>query len=94
LLNKKDEIIDEKYTTDSVFDYTYLSPGEYYFRILVDENENGFWDAGDFFTRTQSEKAFVYPQMFNVRALWDLDETWILPKENEILETKIELETD
>lgn len=89
LLNKKDEVIDEVYTTDSVFEYTYLRPDEYYFRILVDENENGFWDVADFFTKTQAEKAYVYPQTFNVRAMWDLDENWVLPSEDEV-----ELELD
>lgn len=82
LLNAKDELIDEKYTTQDSFEYTYLTPGEYYFKILIDENENAHWDTGDFFNKKQPEKAVVYPAMLNVRAMWDLDETWILPSEN------------
>ncbi len=78
LLNGKDEIIDEKYSTDSSFEYTYLNPGEYYFKILIDENENQHWDTGDFFNKKQPEKALIYPATLNVRAMWDLDETWVL----------------
>lgn len=78
LLTVKDEVIDERYSTENSFEYTYLSPGEYYFRILIDENENGHWDTGDFFSRRQPETAVVYPIMLNVRAMWDLDETWVL----------------
>lgn len=78
LLNAKDEIIDEQYSTENSFEYTYLNPGEYYFKILVDENANGHWDTGDFFQRKQPERAMVYPTMLQVRAMWDLDETWVL----------------
>ncbi len=79
LLNDKDEVLEEKYTTDSEFDFNFLPSGSYYFKILVDENENGFWDTGDFFAKKQPEKAYIYPSTINVRVLWDLDETWVLP---------------
>jgi hypothetical protein len=82
LLNDKNEILDEKYSTDSKFEYPYLLSGNYYFRILVDENENEFWDTGDFFTKKQAENVYIYPTFINVRPLWDMDETWILPQED------------
>lgn len=91
LLNNKDDIVEEYYTTESVFDFYALRPGDYYLRILVDENENEHWDGADFFTRKAPEKAYIYPQMINVRAMWDLDETWILqdnPDLNSPEETK------
>lgn len=80
LLNNKDEILEEIYTTESSFDFNYLNPGEYYFKILIDENENEHWDTGDFFSKKQPEKALVYPAVLTVRAMWDLDETWVLPE--------------
>lgn len=82
LLNNKDEILEEIYTTKDVFDFNYLNPGEYYFKILIDENENEHWDTGDFFRKKQPEKALVYPTVLNVRAMWDLDEVWVLPEQN------------
>lgn len=82
LLNNKDEVLEEIYTTKDVFDFNYLNPGEYYFKILIDENENEHWDTGDFFAKKQPEKAMVYPTVLNVRAMWDLDEVWVLPEPN------------
>jgi hypothetical protein len=81
LWSEKDKLINEKYTSEPVFEYKYLNPGNYYFKILVDENENQFWDTGDFFTKKQPEKSYVYPGFVNVRALWDVNETWILNPE-------------
>lgn len=79
-LTDKDEILDEIYTEDSQFTFNYLQPGSYYFKILVDENQNGNWDTGDFFKKRQPEPILIYPGLINVRALWDADETWILTK--------------
>lgn len=93
LLNEKDEILDEQFSTDSTFEYNYLPAGKYYFKILVDENENGFWDTGDFFTKKQPEPSFVYPSMINVRVLWDMDETWVLPALNKDAEETKTTET-
>lgn len=81
LLNEKDEILVEEYTEAAEFNFPYLQPGNYYFKILVDENENGHWDTGDFFLRKQAEKAFIYPTLINVRPLWEMVETWQLSDE-------------
>ncbi len=78
LLTEKNEILDEQYTSDSYFEYNYLTPGNYYFKILIDENENNFWDTGDFFEKKQPEPVFTYLGYVNVRALWDVEETWIV----------------
>ena len=101
LLDEKDEVLEEIYTTASEFEFNFLKTGNYYFKILVDENENEFWDAGDFFTKKQAEKSFLYPEMISVRALWDMNETWILtapetpkPQESEIEKSPSETEED
>lgn len=82
LLTDKDEVLDEKYSTESYFEYNYLTPGKYYFKILIDENENEFWDTGDFFTKKQPEPVLTYSGYVNVRALWDVEETWIIQETN------------
>lgn len=76
LMNEKNDILFETYTSESEFSFPYLPTGNYFFRILVDENENGFWDTGDFLQRTQAEKSYIYPALINVRPLWDVVETW------------------
>ena len=58
--------------------FEYLTPGEYKFRILVDENENGFYDYSDFENEIQAEKTYLYPTSVLVRAYRDISETWKL----------------
>jgi len=93
LLTEKDELIDEKYTTNPVFEYNYLVPGNYYFKIMVDENENGFWDTGDFFTKKQPEAIYTYPAYVNVRALWNVEEIWILNEPEPAIKEESSTET-
>lgn len=62
----------------NLFDFTGLIPNEYVLRILVDENENGLWDTGDFLNKLQPEPVYIYPNPIKVRAMWDMDETWII----------------
>lgn len=94
LLNNNDQVLEEIYTESSEFTFNYLSPEQYYFKILVDENQNGHWDDGDFFNKTQGEKAYVYPSMVNVRALWTIDETWKLPIEQPLIESEKTIENE
>lgn len=68
----------EVYGTNSVIDFNYLKPAEYYFKILVDENENKSWDFGSYYENQQPEKTYIYPFNVTVRAFWDINETWNL----------------
>lgn len=86
LLDENDKVLESEYSTQSEFNYNYLRPGRYYFRMLVDENENGFWDQGDIFEGLQPEPSYVFPATANVRALWDVEETWVIRSEEGILE--------
>ncbi len=68
----------EVYGNQSVIDFNYLKPAEYYFKILVDENENKSWDFGSYYENQQPEKTYIYPFNVTVRAFWDINETWNL----------------
>lgn len=90
LLDNNDKVLEEHYTEDSEFVFNYLLPEQYYFKILVDENRNGHWDNGDFFSKTQGEKSYIYPSMVNVRALWTIEEVWKLPIDSATIEEETE----
>lgn len=90
--NEKDELLDEQYTTQTEFEYHYLNPGKYYFQLLVDENENGFWDTGDFFNRKFPEPSYVYPTLINVRSMWDVVEEWVLVTDKKLMDEHSEAE--
>ena len=51
-----------------------LKPGNYFVRIIFDENENGQWDTGNFLKKIQPEKTFHYEEEIIIRANWVLEE--------------------
>lgn len=57
-------------------------PGEYDIRILYDDNDNGKWDPGIFFTekKIQPEKVLPFPKKLVVRANWENEHN--IPLEN------------
>lgn len=53
-----------------------LEPKEYKLRIIIDTNNNGKWDVGNFYTKTESEKILFYKSeegkySFPLRANWE-----------------------
>jgi len=49
-----------------------LPPKDYKLRIIIDENENGIWDTGNYPT-AQPEKTVSNKDAVNLRANWELD---------------------
>lgn len=54
-----------------------LEPGDYSFKIILDENQNGKWDTGNFKTYSQAEKVDLYSTPIKVRANWEVEATLI-----------------
>lgn len=50
-----------------------FKPGNYQFAILYDTNQNGVWDAGDYFSKKKRQPEIVQflTNTINVRANWD-----------------------
>lgn len=78
LYDQKDLQIRSYYGTNPRVNYRYLPPGEYYLKLLVDENEDGRHNTGDFMEQLQPEPIYIYPTNLNIRAYWDLEETWFV----------------
>lgn len=58
--------------------FSYVKPGSYYARLIVDKNENGKWDTGIFNSATQPEDVYYYNKKLNLRRNWDIEENWDL----------------
>ncbi|SFE15923.1 Ig-like domain-containing protein [Thermophagus xiamenensis] len=56
--------------------FRFLRPGDYYLRIVIDENDNGQWDTGDFSEGRQPERVYYYPDKITIRANWDQLVAW------------------
>ncbi|KAA1246265.1 Ig-like domain-containing protein [Aquimarina sp. RZ0] len=79
LTNEKGEFITEKIATnEETIIFEYLNPGKYNIRVIFDENGNGVWDTGNFLNNIQAEKVSYYPDLIDVRANWELKQTFIL----------------
>lgn len=65
LLDEKFEVV--KTSTKPSFQFSYLKPALYNIRVIVDENQNGKWDAGDFKTRKLAEPILFYPDVIKVK---------------------------
>ncbi len=61
-------------TQGNTFEFQYLKPGKYRFRILVDQNRNGRWDTGNFLQKQQPEPVYHYPRLIEIRANWHSEE--------------------
>ncbi|MDH7446153.1 Ig-like domain-containing protein [Aquimarina sp. 2201CG14-23] len=77
--DEKGKFIDEKIAKNEetiVFDN--LNPGKYNLRVIFDTNNNGKWDTGNFLKGIQPEEVVYYPETIDVRANWELKQTFIL----------------
>jgi hypothetical protein len=59
-LDSSDKVAYQKYTKGDKVKFDILKPGEYIVRILVDNNENKYWDEADFANETFAEDAYVF----------------------------------
>ncbi len=79
LITENGELEQEKYATDtSAFEFSTIDPGKYLIRVIDDTNGNQQWDTGSFLRRLQPEKVSYYPTVLEVRANWELIETFRL----------------
>ena len=73
-LFRGDNIIKSQNVSDSIL-LNWLDPGIYNIRVFIDENKNGFWDAGTITPSKSSEKIKIYPEVIKVRPNWEMDIT-------------------
>jgi uncharacterized protein (DUF2141 family) len=61
--------------TSSDFIFENLLPGEYAFRIILDENKNEKWDSIDVQQQKQAEDVLYFNTPVKVRANWEVETT-------------------
>jgi len=54
-----------------------VEPGIYTLRAIVDNNENGQWDIGNYKTKTKSEPIYYFDTKIKLKANFQLTELWI-----------------
>ncbi|MEO1011368.1 MAG: hypothetical protein AAFX53_08690, partial [Bacteroidota bacterium] len=61
-----------------VFEFNALDPATYLLRVIFDSNGNQKWDTGNYLKRIQPEKVSYYPNEIELRANWELEQTFII----------------
>ena len=80
LINSSGDIIREYNNVDqnTSYNFEYIRPGVYTFRLIEDLNKNDIWDTGNYLKRVKPEPVYYFPSELEVRANWDLNETFDL----------------
>lgn len=76
LLDAQDKMVKETKTVNGVAEFYYLKPQKYYMRLIVDRNNNGKWDTGNYDNDQQAEEVYYYPEAIECKAKWDFTESW------------------
>ncbi|MRI01446.1 hypothetical protein GH721_12960 [Kriegella sp. EG-1] len=71
----RQEIYAEK---PKLLEFNNIEPSKYFLRVIFDKNSNKVWDTGDFLKKIQPERVSYYPDTLEIRANWELEETFII----------------
>lgn len=79
LTDEKGATVKELFANEEkVFEFTNIKPAKYLIRVIFDSNGNQKWDTGNYLQRIQPEKVTYYPNALEVRANWELEQTFTL----------------
>ena len=59
-------------------EFNNLDPAKYMIRVIFDDNANGIWDTGSYLKKIQPERISYYPEIIEVRANWELEQTFFI----------------
>lgn len=77
LTDAKGEVIYSAYTEEkTTVDFNLVNPALYSLRIIYDDNKNKKYDSGNFLKKTYSEEVVYFSKEIDVRANWDVDQTF------------------
>lgn len=74
ILDKSDKPIRKSRVIDNVAVFKDLDPGTYFFRIVLDSNNNGVWDTGDYDKKLQPELVYYMGKAIEVKANFEVEE--------------------
>ena len=80
MINNNGEIIRQfnNVSQNSTYNFEYIRPGKYTFRLIEDSNNNNIWDTGNYLKKVNPEPVYYFSNEIEVRANWDLNETFNL----------------
>jgi uncharacterized protein (DUF2141 family) len=65
-------------TRPKIFEFNHIEPSKYFLRVIFDANGNQIWDTGNYLKNVQPERVSYYPDTLEVRANWEIEETFTI----------------
>jgi len=79
LIDEKGSMKQEIYAREpKVFEFKNIEPSKYFLRVVIDANGNKIWDTGNYLKNLQPERVSYYPDTLEVRANWEVEETFFI----------------
>ncbi|MCL1942148.1 MAG: Ig-like domain-containing protein [Candidatus Azobacteroides sp.] len=76
LLDKSDKIVRTSPVKNGTAEFLFLQPGTYYARIVLDVNNNGIWDTGNYGKHIQPETVYYYDKSVLLPANFEIEQDW------------------
>ena len=81
LLDSRESVVKEERTVNGHCSFYFIRPGQYFMRLIFDNNGNGKWDTGDYAKGIQPEHVTYYHHALDLRALFEYtQEDWDIGK--------------
>ncbi|MDR0824385.1 MAG: Ig-like domain-containing protein [Prevotella sp.] len=74
ILDKSDKPIRKSRVINNAAVFKDLDPGIYYFRVVLDKNNNGVWDTGDYDKKLQPEAVYYMGKAIELKANFEVVE--------------------
>jgi hypothetical protein len=91
LLSAGDAVVRKAKVEDGDALFMNLNPNKYYARLILDVNENGIWDTGNYAEKRQPEAVFYSTQVYQIYANFEIEETWYVSNEPLIKQKPLEI---
>ncbi|MCL6460886.1 MAG: Ig-like domain-containing protein [Flavobacterium micromati] len=79
LTDSKGDVVATEYTEESTtINFNLIDPALYTLRAIYDSNKNKLWDPGNYLEKRQPEEVIYFSKELDVRANWDVNQTFDL----------------
>lgn len=78
LLDEKEAMLFEErvISQSEKIHFNFMTPGKYKIKAIHDRNNNRRWDTGNYKKNLQPETVLYLPKTVEIRANWDVEESW------------------
>ncbi|PIB37006.1 hypothetical protein BFP72_17150 [Reichenbachiella sp. 5M10] len=77
LVNKDHKVFAQLHNPKK-FTFTYVKPGNYSLRVLIDINKDGIWSHGNLSLQVAPEPIYFYTDRFDIRANWEIENIQVM----------------